>query len=121
MTTTYVRHGSLSVAAELDAFVRDEAAPGTGVTPDAFWAGVEGLLADYAPKNRALCWRAATNCRRNWTTGIAVTRGSPTLRSSGLPAGDRLHRARSGPTSAPRPPTSIPRSPAWPGRSWSCP
>ncbi len=57
MTATYVRHGSLSVAAELDAFVRDEAAPGTGVTADAFWAGVEGLLADYAPKNRALLAR----------------------------------------------------------------
>ncbi len=57
MSATYVRHGSLSVAAELDAFVRDEAAPGTGVTPDAFWAGVEGLLADHAPKNRALLAR----------------------------------------------------------------
>jgi malate synthase len=57
MSTTYVRHGSLNVAAELDAFVRDEAAPGTGVTPHAFWAGVEGLLADFAPKNRVLLAR----------------------------------------------------------------
>ncbi|WP_313104043.1 malate synthase G [Brevundimonas sp.] len=57
MSTTYVRHGSLSVAAELDAFVRDEAAPGTGVAPDAFWAGVEALLADHAPQNRALLAR----------------------------------------------------------------
>jgi malate synthase len=57
MSTTYVHHGSLSVAAELDAFVRDEAASGTGVTPEAFWAGMEGLLADYAPKNRALLAR----------------------------------------------------------------
>ena len=57
MSTTYVRHGSLSVAAELDAFVRDEAAPGTGVAPDAFWAGMEGLLGDYASRNRALLAR----------------------------------------------------------------
>ncbi|WP_313003197.1 malate synthase G [Brevundimonas sp.] len=57
MSTAYVRHGSLSVAAELDAFVCDEAAPGTGVTPDAFWAGLEGLLAAYGPKNRALLAR----------------------------------------------------------------
>ncbi|MFE9084702.1 malate synthase G [Brevundimonas sp. NPDC003935] len=57
MSAIYVRHGSLSVAAELDAFVREEAAPGTGVAPDAFWAGVEGLLADHAPKNRALLAR----------------------------------------------------------------
>lgn len=57
MSTPYVRHGSLSVAAELDAFVRDEASPGTGVTADAFWAGLEGLLAEYAPRNRALLAR----------------------------------------------------------------
>ncbi|WEK56895.1 MAG: malate synthase G [Candidatus Brevundimonas phytovorans] len=57
MSTTYVRHGSLSVAAELDAFVRDEAAPGTGVTPAAFWAGLEGLLSEHAPTNRALLAR----------------------------------------------------------------
>ncbi|WP_296178301.1 malate synthase G [uncultured Brevundimonas sp.] len=57
MSATYVRHGSLSVAAELDAFVRDEAAPGTAVTPEAFWTGVEALLAEYAPKNRELLAR----------------------------------------------------------------
>ena len=57
MSTPYVRHGSLNVAAELDAFVRDEASPGTGVTADAFWAGLEGLLAEYAPRNRALLAR----------------------------------------------------------------
>jgi len=57
MSTPYVRHGSLSVAAELDAFVRDEAASGTGVTAGAFWAGVEGLLAGHGPKNRALLAR----------------------------------------------------------------
>ncbi|MFC5372558.1 malate synthase G [Brevundimonas faecalis] len=57
MSTTYVRHGSLSVAAELDAFVREEAAPGTGVTPEAFWTGVEALMAEHAPKNRELLAR----------------------------------------------------------------
>src|SRR5690606_21679366 len=57
MSTPYVRHGSLNVAAELDAFVRDEASPGTGVTAEAFWAGLEGLLAEYAARNRALLAR----------------------------------------------------------------
>jgi malate synthase len=57
MSTTYVRHGSLSVAAELDAFVRDEAAPGTGGTAEAFWVGFEALLAEHAPTNRALLAR----------------------------------------------------------------
>ncbi|ANF54721.1 malate synthase G [Brevundimonas naejangsanensis] len=50
----YVRHGGLKVAVELDAFVREQAAPGSGVSADAFWAGVEGLLARFGRRNREL-------------------------------------------------------------------
>lgn len=57
MSTSYVRHGSLKVATELDGFVRDQAAPGTGVTAEAFWAGVEGLLARFSRRNRDLLER----------------------------------------------------------------
>src|SRR5690606_836989 len=53
----YVRHGSLKVAAELDAFVRDQATPDTGVSAEAFWAGVEGLLARFGRRNRDLLER----------------------------------------------------------------
>jgi malate synthase len=46
--------GSLQVAAELAAFVADEAAPGTGIAPEAFWTGLGEIIAEMAPKNRAL-------------------------------------------------------------------
>ena len=32
----------------------NEALPGSGVDPDAFWAGFAGLIADFAPRNREL-------------------------------------------------------------------
>ena len=49
--------GGLQVAPVLHAFVRDEALPGTGVDEDAFWAGVEAILGDFAPRNRELLAR----------------------------------------------------------------
>jgi len=53
MTKRLDRAG-LQVDAVLARFVEDEALPGTGITPDTFWQGFAGLLADFAPKNRAL-------------------------------------------------------------------
>ncbi|MCY3663485.1 MAG: malate synthase G [bacterium] len=50
----HVTTGRLQVAAELDEFVRTELAPGTGVEPDGFWAGLESLLADLEPRARTL-------------------------------------------------------------------
>ncbi|MFZ9198429.1 MAG: malate synthase G [Paracoccaceae bacterium] len=44
----------LQVDTALAAFVNDRALPGTGVDPAAFWSGFAALLADLAPKNRAL-------------------------------------------------------------------
>ena len=49
--------GGLTVAPILAAFVADEALPGTGITPAAFWAGVAGLVAAFAPRNKALLAR----------------------------------------------------------------
>ncbi|WP_375690406.1 malate synthase G [Pseudooceanicola sp. LIPI14-2-Ac024] len=46
-------HG-LQVAEELHRFIVDEALPGTGVAPEAFWDGFAALLADLMPRNAAL-------------------------------------------------------------------
>jgi malate synthase len=51
--------GGLQVAEVLHAFVRDEALPGSGIDEDAFWSGVEQLLADFTPRNRDLLARRA--------------------------------------------------------------
>ncbi|WP_306029991.1 malate synthase G [Stappia sp. MMSF_3263] len=44
----------LKVARELRDFVEQEALPGTGVSADAFWQGLSGIVHDLAPENRAL-------------------------------------------------------------------
>ena len=49
-----VQSGRLAVAPALKSFLDTEALPGTGVTPEAFWAAFEAILADLAPRNAAL-------------------------------------------------------------------
>jgi malate synthase len=50
----YVRHGALEIAKVLHDFIEREALPGAGLSPQAFWDGLEKILTDLAPKNRAL-------------------------------------------------------------------
>jgi len=54
MTTEYIAVGGLKVAASLHALIENEIAPGTGVTPAAFWEALEAIVRDLAPRNRAL-------------------------------------------------------------------
>ena len=46
--------GNLEIARELYDLVASEIAPGTGVEPAHFWQAFETIIADLAPKNRAL-------------------------------------------------------------------
>ncbi|AAV96080.1 malate synthase G [Ruegeria pomeroyi] len=54
-----VERNGLEIAGELAAFVETRALPGTGVEPDAFWAGMARMVAELGPKNRALLDRRA--------------------------------------------------------------
>ncbi len=56
-TTERVERSGLKVATELDSLVSARAAPGIGVDPAAFWDGFAQIVADLAPKNRALLAR----------------------------------------------------------------
>ncbi|MFO1190485.1 MAG: malate synthase G [Alphaproteobacteria bacterium] len=53
MTERITRSG-LAIAKVLHDFVAAEAAPGSGVAPDAVWAGLRTLLDEFAPANAAL-------------------------------------------------------------------
>ncbi len=52
-----VARGELRVAAGLAAFLEEEALPGTGVAPAAFWRGLSDLVHELGPRNAALLRR----------------------------------------------------------------
>lgn len=52
--TDRVQTGGLQVAKTLYNFINEQAIPGSGITSDAFWAGLDTLVHDLAPKNKAL-------------------------------------------------------------------
>jgi malate synthase len=52
-----VQIGGLGVATSLHRFVEEEALPGSGVDPQAFWEGLDAIVHDLAPRNRELLAR----------------------------------------------------------------
>ena len=54
MAKKYISFGQLSIASELLDFVNNELLPGTGITQEAFWAGLDKNVHELAPKNREL-------------------------------------------------------------------
>lgn len=52
--TDRIQLGSLQVSTLLHNFVNQQALPGTGIEPAAFWAGLEKIVNDLAPRNREL-------------------------------------------------------------------
>lgn len=57
--TEYRKVGNLQVAEELYAFINSEALPNSGVSEDQFWNGLETLIQELAPKNKALLEKRA--------------------------------------------------------------
>jgi len=54
MAKKYVFLGKLSISSKLLNFVNDELLPGTGVTKENFWSGLDKCAHELAPKNRKL-------------------------------------------------------------------
>ena len=52
--TDRIEAGALQVDRELYDFINDEALPGTGISPEAFWSGLDRLIHDLSPRNREL-------------------------------------------------------------------
>jgi malate synthase len=48
----YAQIGKTSIATDLKAFVDREVLPGTGVAPEKFWSGLDGLIAAFSPRIR---------------------------------------------------------------------
>ena len=54
MANERVRVGMLRISKVLFDFVNREVAPGTNVNPFIFWTGVQSILTEFSPENRAL-------------------------------------------------------------------
>ena len=54
MAKKYILVGKLSVASKLLDFVNNELLPGTGITKENFWSGLDKYAHELAPKNRKL-------------------------------------------------------------------
>ena len=49
-----IKTENISVDETLFRFINDEALPGNGVAEVEFWTGLEGVIAEFAPQDKAL-------------------------------------------------------------------
>ena len=54
MAKKYISQGQLSITSKLLDFVNNELLPGTNVTKEDFWSGLDKYAHELAPKNRKL-------------------------------------------------------------------
>jgi malate synthase len=52
--TDRIEKGSLRIAPAIHQLLEQDIAPGTGITPEAFWQALEAIVQDLGPRNRAL-------------------------------------------------------------------
>ena len=52
--TQRVEASGLQIASELYTFINEDALPGTGIAPDAFWASFAKIVSDLSPRNASL-------------------------------------------------------------------
>ena len=60
MMSKRIHIGGLQVAIELQQLLEADILPGTGVTAESFWQGLEAILTDLAPRNRELLAKRET-------------------------------------------------------------
>jgi malate synthase len=60
MMSKRIQIGGLQVASELQQLLEAEILPGTGVTAESFWRGLEDILSDLTPRNRELLAKRET-------------------------------------------------------------
>ncbi len=74
--TEYVAHRGIKIARPLHDLVRDEIAPGTGVTPDAVWSLLDSIVQTLGPRNRALLEKRDA-LQAKIDTWLGAQRGKP--------------------------------------------
>src|SRR5262249_55469908 len=91
--------GNLKVAKVLHDFIVEEVVPGTGIDPAAFWRGLDRIIHDFAPRNRALLkWRDELQAKID--AGYRAQRGPPpTVAAQKVSLADIASLAPKGPAS----------------------